>query len=307
MNTHFLGIEEVDAYLLDFVRRLSGLAERPVVWCPLGPSGNSLAQRIFEIAADKVAGVRVLPAAYRRDQDQVQFEGDGAAAIRGKNVLILDSSVHSGRTMLRVVNEVCRFEPQGVCTYSLVVKNSASFVPSFWAVLIEDEDRAYFLLDEIPTQRLSEKKPYLHLRKLCEADLARPPIKSSLASIDRVTWNDRYFDMMSSDGTMKTYLLETGSTVMGYLTIEFEGEGTLSVHEVAVDESQAGKSYGAALMRWADSIARHTRCKAVRLWAIENRKEFYENLGFESVSARPIQLSDGEKYTLMQKEILQHL
>ncbi|MGC9984939.1 MAG: GNAT family N-acetyltransferase [Polyangia bacterium] len=306
MHTHFIGAEEVDAYLREFVGRILKLGEKmPTLWCPIGRSGSVLLERLLRVGGQPLADrVHVLSVSFERDENKVVFsDGDPKADIKGRRVLVLDSSIHSGATMYRVVQEIDACSAEGVCSYSLVVKNGSNFVPSFWAVLIEDHDRAYFLLDELPTQRLNRHDPYLHLRRLAHKDLNSPPVKSGLRSLDRITWSDRYYDMVNSAGQM-TYLLEVGSRIVGYLTCQSKDERTLCIQEVAVDSALAGHHLGGALMRWGETVARCTQCEDIELWAIATQVDFYKRQGFEHMPKPPMELAEGESYLLMRKRIV---
>jgi hypoxanthine-guanine phosphoribosyltransferase/N-acetylglutamate synthase-like GNAT family acetyltransferase len=306
MYTHFIGAEEVDAYLREFAGRLLKLGdEMPTLWCPIGRSGAVLLERLLRVGGPQLADrVQILSVSFERDEDKVVFsDGDPKADVKGRRVLVIDSSVHSGTSMHRVVQEIDACSAEGVCSYSLVVKNGSNFVPSFWAVLIEDHDRAYFLLDELPTQRLNRHDPYLHLRRLAQKDLNSLPVKSGLKSLDRITWSDRYYDMVNSESQV-TYLLEVGRKIVGYLTCQSKDHRTLCIQEVAIDSALTGRRLGGALMRWGETVARCTRCEEMELWAIANQLDFYKGQGFEHVPKPPMELAEGESYLLMRKRIV---
>jgi GNAT superfamily N-acetyltransferase len=324
MHTHYLGAEEVDAYLKDLGDRLLALNDcMPKVWVPIGPSGIELAERLLDVCPplDADSLVKVIPAQFDRDNDKVDFHSETKGLLRGQNVMVLDSSIHSGWTMLRVIGEVQRLEPTGVCSYALVLKQGARLVPSFWGVTIGDHDRAYFMLPNLPNNHLLDidlpygqvreratrarpgRVPYFHLKKLGHDDLNRPRVDSGTASLDRATWADRYYDMREHPGIV-TYLLEVGSNIVGYVTIEREGE-RLTLEAVAVDKGQKGRGYGAALVRWAETVARHSRCRVIHLNGIQDKVQWYEKFGYKT-AGEALEL-DGEVYFPMSKRVLSHL
>ena len=49
MVTHFIGGEEVSAYLRDFLGRLVLFHEIPTLWCPLTRSGNALLNQLLDL------------------------------------------------------------------------------------------------------------------------------------------------------------------------------------------------------------------------------------------------------------------
>ena len=70
------------------------------------------------------------------------------------HALLLDSSVHSGRSMRAVADRMTAAGVAIITTYSLVVKASAGFIPNFFSLLMNHDDRALFLLHEIPNIRI---------------------------------------------------------------------------------------------------------------------------------------------------------
>jgi GNAT superfamily N-acetyltransferase len=308
MNTHYLGLEEVRAYCADLIKRLKSLAPNiPRLWCPIGESGRTLAERLLMDAPDIVPEIGLVEAEYERDANRVSFRnGSTADDFHGQRVLVLDSSVHSGRTMSKVVSEVIAAKASAVCTYALVVKRSAAFVPSFWGVSIEDHDRAYFLLNELPNNRLNPRDPYIHIRRLSQNDIKAPAVVSGLESLDRFTWADRYYDMETRGGSHITYVLEAGATIIGYLTFTFRDSSTMDLDEVAVDRQHQGKGYSSALMRWAETSARQARVQAMRLWGIADQVPKYEHLGYRKEHDRKMTLDDGTYY-FMSKRVMYHI
>lgn len=49
MHTTFLGKEEIHAYLREFAGRLLKMDAPPLVWCPIGGSGNALARELLGV------------------------------------------------------------------------------------------------------------------------------------------------------------------------------------------------------------------------------------------------------------------
>jgi hypothetical protein len=80
------------------------------------------------------------------------------------------------------------------------MKAGASFVPTIWGVTIDETDRAFFLLDEIPNHRLDagnpeKKQPPVHVERLDQRHKDRPAVTSGVESMDRPKWSDRLFQM----------------------------------------------------------------------------------------------------------------
>lgn len=319
MTTYYLSLHETRAYLLDLLTRLERFEARPTVWCPITRSGEELLKLLVELAAEKfphlIEGVRMVSIAMKNGRKEVSFPNENAEQLRGQSVLLLDGAIHSGGMMSVCAAEVLRYEPAELASYALVMKRGSSFIPSFWGLMIEETDRAFFLLDEIPNNRLDavghngpsqKKQPQVHLQRLNEQMLKAPLLTSGVVSMDRMKWSDRHFQMVVSGHQICTYVLQRGIRIVGFVTLHGLPCGGLMVDEVVTDPEQRSKGYGGILMRFADTLARQGKCRAVRLLAIKNKVEYYEKHEYRKVSdAEPIHLDD-ETYWPMEKAVLYH-
>jgi len=153
MITYFFGREEVNAYLTDFLARLSRFQPLPEVWCPLTESGTDLLGAMLDLVRDFHPGLGdVVVVSAVADGRAVRFlDRNAVKLVRGKNVLVFDGAVHSGRLLNDCVTKVLEMGAEQVCTYSLVIKRGTKFVPTIWGITIEDMDRAFFLLSRFQT------------------------------------------------------------------------------------------------------------------------------------------------------------
>ena len=213
--------------------------------------------------------------------------------------------------MLRAAREIQRLGAKTLTTYTLVLKRSSVFVPTCWGLMIDDHDRCYSLLDKLPNNRLHPSHLHGHLGRLCEEDLTATALSCGVEAIDRVTWADRWYDMRCSERERRTYLLEIGRAVVGYITFAMSrlatGENVLVVDEVAVDTAHHGQGHAGTLMRWAETSARHNRCNEIRLWAIDDKVPMYTHLGYELVRGEERMRLEDQNYTLMTKKVIYHL
>jgi hypothetical protein len=127
--------------------------------------------------------VRVLPIEVD-DEKKIQFVRDEPEALRGQSVLLLDGAIHSGGMMSNCAAEVLKYDPLEVSSYALVIKRGSAFIPTLWGMMMEETDRAFFLLKEIPNHRLdaaghnpqkTKKQPLVHIERLNEQMLELPP------------------------------------------------------------------------------------------------------------------------------------
>jgi GNAT superfamily N-acetyltransferase len=264
---------------------------------------------------DMAKSITVVPVGIDSGSKAVKFEIESPAEhFAKKSVLLFDSSMHTGGMMCRIVNEAVKLGASSVSTYSLVIKVGSNLIPTFWGVIIDDMDRIYFLLDKIPNGRLDSgaenhrdgtprKIPSVFIRRLCDEHLKKAQVKCGVNSLDRVTWGDRHFDMQAGDHKECTYVLQTGSEIAGYMSLHFSDPACLFIAEIAVDETQGGKGFGAILMRFADTLARQSNCIWVRLNAIEGKIPFYEGFGYRKNPGRDKINLDDEVYVPMEHKV----
>ena len=140
MVTYFIGREEVDAYLRDFLDRLGRFDPLPNLWCPITPSGDALLGQILRLVKTEhpewIEKVSVLPIQIGEDGRAIRFRSPSPALdAANKSVLLLDTAIHSGSTMSRSVAELVGMGASEVCSYSLMVKRDSAFVPTMWGPL----------------------------------------------------------------------------------------------------------------------------------------------------------------------------
>lgn len=314
MNTHHIGREEVHAYLRDLVSRLREFQPVPTVWCPVTKSGDDLLRVLVEVVKadwpELLDTVRLLPIEVNEGGDAVHFVGDRPEdLLPGQAVLLFDGAVHSGRMMSRCTAEVLRHGPAELCSYSLVIKRGSAFIPTLWGVMIDESDRAYFLLNKIPNNRMDAGKrgqPLVQLQKLSAVHLERPILVSGVASIDRMTWSDRHYQMQTTNSGACTYLLERGQITVGFLTLHFSDADCLWLDEIVVGEVHRNQGYCGVLLRFAETVARHSECRSIRLNALQGRIPIYEGFRYEPIPGKDLLRLGDEEYQPMRKAVLYH-
>lgn len=313
MVTHFLSEKDVRSYMADLRQRLESMAEMPEIFCLLTNSGTCLLRHLLPGTEDNKSldGILAMGIGIEKTEGTttVRMAPEDEALIPGKRVMLMDGAIHSGKTMADCHRHLTKLGAAAVCSYSLVVKRSTCYVPTFFGLMIGDPDRAYFLLDTIPNNRLdagASRSPYVHLELLEESDVERPQLVSDLGSMDRITWGDRYYDIQNSTNR-QTYLLKERDTVVGFLTLHTERKGMLTIEEVAVDREHKSKGYGGILLRFADTMARHSSCRSIRLNAITNKVELYRKFGYAEMAKKPLKLGSDEAFQPMTRPILYHI
>jgi GNAT superfamily N-acetyltransferase len=306
LHTYFLGREEVAAYANDLCWRLAALrGSFPCTWCTLGHSGEELALVISEALPKKLrSSIRIIRMHYDRDKRTVSFEDprDERALAKNAAALILDSSVHSRITMLASFQKLRSLEVRNICTYSLVLKRGSCFIPNFFGVVIEEPDRAYFLLDKIPNLRVM---PFGAFRKLIHDDIKRrrQGINSGLKSLDKVTWSDLLYESKTNGNNVFVY--EEDDELLGFISFRINNSH-LFIDAIAIDKSAQRRGLGGHMMRWAETSARVANCNSIGLWAKNDRVDFYKTKAGFNLTSEELDLGS-EKYTRMERPLLYNL
>jgi len=306
MKTYLLSHDETDKYLRDLIDRLD--LNGGTVWCPITKSGTSVLARIARLVGNQPNAAAVLPISIENGQP-IFNQGNPEEVLKGKKVILIDGAIHSGTMMMTCADKILEYDPLDIFSYSLVVKECSRFIPTMWGVMIDEMDRAYFLLEAYPNNRLSASPaklpPPVHVRKLDENTVSRPPVVSGVDSIDRVRWEDRHFQMQLHDSTACTYVLERGKLVLGFLTVHISDD-VLSIDEIAIDNEQKSKGYGGILMRFADTLGRQLNVQSIRLNAIKAEVDFYKKRGYTEIPGQKPLLLGKEEYFPMSRQVLYH-
>lgn len=309
MITHFLGTEEVKGYVTDLAERLQALGgDAPLVWCPIGNSGDKLVRVLGSVIA-KVAPelsdrVQVVELVYDKSTHTIQVGSGGSAAdLANQRVLLIDSSVHTGSSMLAAARFAQRQGAANITTYTLVLKKSASILPHLFGLVVNDHDRVLFQLDKLPNNRLFAGRPPCGLfRRLVAEDAARTQcLDTGVASLDKISFGDLYYECAAKG--YDVVIVEDSGAIAGFLKMKVNEGRRLFIDVVANDKKYRGKGMGGALMRYAETTGRASCCTHIDLWAIENQVAFYESLGY-ALSGEIIDAGDDEIYRKMSKPLI---
>lgn len=312
MKTYFLGKEEIACYIADLADRLVELkSDFPLLWCAIGPSGESIANELLQ-AIDRMGEgtlldkIQIALVSYDKDAKNVVLTDDGDQRLFSTegNVLVIDSSVHSGASMLSVVNSIRDWGSKSIISYSLVVKRNASFVPNFFGLIIGDHDRALFLLDKFPNNRLCQRPPFGTLRTLSADDISHKRLDAGVPSLDKLDWGDLYYEKVAKGA--QVYVFETDKSPSAFISFKLIRDAVLLVDAVVVDSSLQGKGIGGVLIRWAENWARSMNCAGIELWSKDDRVDWYQKQDFEVVNGKILDLGE-EKYQLMNRRLLYNL
>ncbi len=308
MHTWHVSNAVIDAYLRDFMARLEGLqrgpAVFPTVWCPIGGSGEILARRAMAIL-DPVrrASTVLCPVDYDRPAEKVLFRDDNdRGRIPGAHVLLLDSSVHTGWTMKAVRDTLASLKPEAITSYTLVLKRNSIYVPNYFGFIIDDSDRALFLLDELPNNRMM---PVGSVRRLLESDAERPALVTDNPATPVTNWSLLSY-WLNTDPTREVYVYELQERIVAYISFRTKPGKELLVDAICVDRSHPDKRCAGWLLRWSETCARWADCRSVALPCLSGDVAACEGFGYHQVKGMVLSVGT-QKYQVARKPILYNL
>jgi GNAT superfamily N-acetyltransferase len=305
--THYLGKEEVSGYARDLAKRLSSLGDNfPTIWSPIGHSGDKLLREIAASLPDDLSKkITVIEIFHNKNDSTVSAKNP--ENFKDTNVLLLDSSVHSGKSMLAAARFIKSNGASIVFSYALVVKKSAGFLPHYFGVVVDDHDRALFQLEEIPNNRLFVKKyePFGVFRRIEVADAKRSNqcIDTGVKSIDKISLGDLFYEHRVNG--FDVLIVEDGEKIAAFLKIKAIPYGGILIDVIANHKDYHGRGVGGALMRYTETLGRSNKCIYIELWSISNMVEWYIKFGFES-TGEEIDTGNNEVYCQMRKRLLYH-
>jgi GNAT superfamily N-acetyltransferase len=189
------------------------------------------------------------------------------------------------------------FGPSALMTYALVVKRGSRHVPNYFGVVIEDYDRAYFLLDVIPNNRVM---PYGTIRRLREEDLNKPYVRTGHDDYDRLSWSDHWYDVRT-DPRRRVYVYEHGGRLLGVLSFILREKTSVLIDLVARDGDAQRKGIGGHLVRWAITQGRCACCPVADLWSEPRAVEAYRRLGFDEAGGQTMELGNTTLHRMRMK------
>jgi N-acetylglutamate synthase-like GNAT family acetyltransferase len=311
MHTYVLGDDDVRRFAKSLASRLEAMGPgAPKTWFTLGVSGDRMAVELGKLLLASARPATVHKLSCIRPSNHVAFRGgepaQGELAI--DCALVIDGAVHSGGSFLASVNFLHSRGVKSIISYSLIVKRTSNFIPTYFGLLIGEHDRAYFQLDEIPNNRLSMSvvpaPPFGHMRAISADDAKGPPryLKTGTPSIDGMSFADLWYDVRAHG--KKVYFYEVDGKIAGLVSFKIQQTGVMLLDTIARDLQFKRQDVGGIMWRWAETFARSSRCPSVELWAIENRVAWYQTLGFEEVPGEFLDLGPSEKYKKMRRRLL---
>jgi GNAT superfamily N-acetyltransferase len=301
--THFLGRDEVAAYCRDLARRLVLLgSESPQKWFPVGQSGEKIAEVVYGFLPQELKDKIYMTTVYcERGSGEVRFEDSIADVQFGdETIFLIDSAVHSGATMKKVSDHFWSLGVKEILSYTLMLKRSSEVIPTYFSVLVAEKDRVFFQLDEMPNNRLCERAPFGTLREVTKHDV-NLVIEEIGPPFEGATMGGLLYDQQTKNYHPYIYLHR--NKVCGFVSFSKKRK-TLFIDAWATIKEYRGKGIGGALLRWAETWGRSSKCDAVELWAFQDAIPTYLKYHYQFIGEQEMILSATQSYRLMGKKIL---
>lgn len=307
MHTYLPADATIIAYLKHYLRTLDLDKDTEecryrvsrIVWVPLGASGRVLLNRLLKLLPDQSLASCVETGAptaiYDRETKKVSFSGiesldDSVLKSRfaDREVIVLDSSVHTGSSMRELCRVIQSAGPKWVSTFTFCLKRGAIFVPNYFGILIHDWDRALFWLDAIPVNRLDKNIYQKNIQ------LRRFEKQTDFDDLDRSAilgegYNVSEFNQKDHEGSsFFNYTCSVNNIVTGFLVFQWvddkeQGVGC-RIHRIRVTQDAKDLNTVLLLLRWAETCARHNRCSFIELRCADKKiSHDLANMGFELV------------------------
>ena len=322
MKTYLITKEKVCAYLLDYWTRITEHAAQysgsleDLRWVLLGQSGYELFKILHGVLKDNNEPTLCAPiiASYNRDDQTIGFkirknenewfeltEEKTGRMLRDKRIVVFDSSVHSGTSMLALIENIQQYSPADISSYSLVLKRGSDFIPNHFGILIHDWDRALFLLDRLPNNRMRFGETF---RKITFNDQKDKKIAFPgwLGNPENFGWGN-YLNTNSQ----AFVCINKANVVQALIVFQVDKKGICHVEKLRADpqykhdDVECDRLVVAPLLRWAMTYARHCCCSKFRINCKSNAVDSYKKLGFEEAEDSKKQPSG---FAVMEKRIL---
>ena len=313
MVTYHLGAEEVDAYLSFLISRVfTGVAPPPEIICCVGESGEIVGKRLVQlvkIIAPSRSLLLVNAKMIRKGDVQFSFPLEKnqpatinfAAFFHGKNTLIMDGSVKSGRQMRTVVDAVAGFKANVIHTYAMVLKRGSGFIPSSWGLIIDDYDLAhYYMMSGEAVRLLDTPECQGFARELATQD-AKTPALCGWPESELMSWVKLYYErMQKAPQTARAYVFISGEQTVAYFLTEMEGSPPSRFMKLSLITTKGEHAFaGGYALKWAESLGRKADCRAVRLRVERKYEQQFVEMGFD-----PVPTPGDPNYVLMDYDIL---
>jgi hypoxanthine phosphoribosyltransferase len=192
----------------------------------------------------------------------------------GKSILICDSIVNTGSTLLQMRKYFLEKGAKDVKTLTIFLRNGSKFIPNFWVSAIENYEDVIFGIKKYPINCY----PKGSIKKIEQSDCGQK-INCGKQFIRQTI--DDYYHRQCMDPECCGFLIEDEGKNVGILFLKYLSPSIVYLEAIGIDEDKQDLGYGSTLMSFFEDFCRMNRIKKVKIWAYEDRVGFYEKFEFQ--------------------------
>jgi pyrimidine operon attenuation protein/uracil phosphoribosyltransferase len=294
MNDIFLSKATIVAYLEDLLSRLyeEENSPKPEVWGSIGTSGGEICSEMLNLASpalkQKIELVNI-------DLDRSKNGGISfsdpvikaqnlseeviKSSFFNKRVLLIDGLVHSGGTIKASYDAVKKYKPSILISYSTIVRDSSTFIPNYFSVLIGKYDHAWLPFDndkKLPNKRFAG---FGCIRKINSEEDLNQKIPTATRATRFQTWQD--LDLNCRRFKYECLVYEKDNIIQAYVVFKEEEEKKeLRIISLVVDTNYMGNVIPGNLLRWIETYSNAKHLHRILIWVTRAEFEFYQDLGY---------------------------
>jgi len=249
-----------------------GVTQYPIL-IGAGNSGNTIASRISAMIGQTEGAGAVTFYPIEVGQKGGELRGIDPQKIAGQSVLICDSIVNTGKTLLHLKEQFKNYGAKDVKTLTLFLRRGAALLPNFWITDIGKEDVVFFGTDCYPIN-LYDKG---NIQKL-DVSHCGSEVDCGKAFINPVV--DDYYFRQCVDPTYCGYVIEDKNKIVGILFFKHTGPNQIYLEVLCVGCQFQGLGYGSNLVKFFDEYCAMNGITDVKLYAHESAVEFWVGTDF---------------------------
>lgn len=199
----------------------------------------------------------------------------------GKSILICDSIVNTGSTLLQMRKYFLDKGAKDVKTLTIFLRNGSKFIPNFWVSAIENYEDVIFGIKKYPIN-------YYHkgsIKKIEQTDCGNK-INCGKQFIRQTI--DDYYHRQCMDPECCGFLIEDEGKIVGILFLKYLSPSIVYLEAIGIAEDKQDLGYGSTLMSFLEDFCRMNRIKKVVMWAYEDRVGFYERFEFTKTGRQSV-------------------
>lgn len=203
------------------------------------------------------------------------------SAIKGKNILICEDTVISGKTIHKIVNELDSFGVGDVKIFSLMMRKNSNLIPNIFVFETEEDTRVYFPWSDYPIRSY----PKGIVRKILYED-CKKSFKCGDARIDKISLSDYYKNQQHIDA--KIYIVEDYNEICSIIQFyekDINGYSGIFLDVIATSVKRKGNRYASTLLKLIGLYMFYHEFDFIYAYAFDRPEliDMYKQIGFDTI------------------------